>query len=381
MALNRIPFNRIALSGEELRHLGTAVESGYLAGDGNMSRECERLLSKLTGAARVLLTPSCTSALEMSAVLAGVKPGDEVIMPSFTFVSTANAFVLRGARPVFADVLPDTLDIDPSAVEALVSPRTRALVAVHYAGVGCEMDAFSEICDDFGAALIEDNAHGLFGKYRGRDLGTFGSMATLSFHETKNITCGEGGALVINDPALVERAEIIREKGTDRSKFFRGEVDKYTWVDIGSSNLPSELQAAFLLAQLQARTQIQAERMRIWNRYRTELTKWADATGARLPVVPADREHPAHLFYILMPDEASRDGLIGWLAERQIQAVFHYVPLHLSPMGRTFGGQPGTLPVTESTAARLLRLPLYRGLSEADQDRVIESVAAYRHAS
>ncbi|TMF92641.1 MAG: dTDP-4-amino-4,6-dideoxygalactose transaminase [Chloroflexi bacterium] len=381
MTSTRIPFNRVGITGGELDLLAQAVASGYLAGDGTMARECERLLQAVTGSARVLLTPSCTSALEIAATLAGIKPGDEVVLPSFTFVSTANAFVLRGARPVFADVLPATLGLDPASVEACVTPRTRAVAVVHYAGVACEMDELVEICGGAEAHLIEDNAHGLFGTYRGRPLGSLGALATLSFHETKNISCGEGGALLVNDAALIERAEIIREKGTDRSKFFRGLVDKYTWVDIGSSHLPSELQAAFLLAQLRASTEIQADRMRIWNRYRSALAGWARRVGAVLPTVPADRQHPAHLFYVLMPDVDARDRMIRWLGEHDIQSVFHYVPLHLSPMGQSFGGRPGMLPVTESISERLLRLPLFRGLTDSEQDRVIDSVLAFPSAA
>ncbi len=376
----RIPFNRVAPAGREQEYVSSAIASGYLAGDGQFARRCERLLEELTGTHRAMLAPSCTAALEMSALLLDISPGEEVVLPAFTFVSTANAFVLRGARPVFADVSADTLCLDPTSVERVLRPGTRAIVAVHYAGVACQMEALAELAGASRAALIEDNAHGLLGRYRGKPLGSFGALATQSFHETKNITCGEGGALLINDPSLVERAEIIREKGTDRSRFFRGQVDKYTWADIGSSFLASDLQAAFLLAQLEERAAIQADRARIWNRYARELAGWARATGAQLPTVPAGSEHPSHLFYILMPTEAERDALIGHLARHQVQAVFHYLPLHLSPMGRRWGYRAGDLPVTESVSGRLLRLPLFRTLSEAEQDRVVESVCSYRGA-
>ena len=327
---------------------------------------------------RALLTTSCTHALEMAALLLDVAPGDEVIVPAFTFVSTVNAFVLRGATPVFADIRPDTLNLDERQVPALLTARTRAIVAVHYAGVGCEMDDLRRTASAAGVDIVEDNAHGLFGRYRGRPLGTFGRLAALSFHETKNVTCGEGGALLINDPQLLERAEILREKGTNRSRFFRGEIDKYTWIDVGSSYLPSEILAAFLCAQLEARERIQAARARIWTAYRDALGGWAAGEGITLPVVPAHCEHPSHLFYLLLPTEAARTSLIQHLKGRGIAGVSHYVPLHLSPMGRALQPNPPSCPVTEDVSGRLLRLPLYNALGPEDQQAVIDALLAWR---
>jgi len=298
-------------------------------------------------------------------------------VPSFTFVSTVNAFVVHGGRPVFADIRPDTLNMDESQLERLITSRTKAIVPVHYAGVGCEMDAILEIARRHGVAVIEDNAHGLFGRYKRKYLGTFGCMATQSFHETKNFTCGEGGALLVNDPRYVERAEIIREKGTNRSRFFRGEIDKYTWVDVGSSYLPSDILAAFLYAQLEARDSIQAKRRRIWEYYAERLKDWAEDNSVRLPVVPERCEQPFHMFYLLMPSLSQRQGLIEHLKERGILAVFHYQPLHLSDMGLRYGGKPGQCPVTESVSDRLLRLPFYNGLTEDDQVRVVDAIKEF----
>ena len=351
-----------------------AVASGHLSGDGEFTRACHALLEQSLGVPAALLTTSCTHALEMAALLLRIAPGDEVILPSFTFVSTANAFVLRGARPVFADIRPDTLNLDESRLEGLMTPRTRAVVVMHYAGVGCEMDSILAAAKERGVAVVEDNAHGLYGKYRGKFLGTFGALATQSFHETKNFMCGEGGALLINDPSHIERAEVLREKGTHRTRFFRGEVNKYTWVDIGSSYLPSELNAAFLLAQLEERDAIQARRRRIWERYAEGLADWAGDRGVRLPAVPAGLEHPFHMFYLILPSREARQGLIAHLKERGILAVFHYLPLHLSGMGRTFGGAPGDCPVTEDLSDRLLRLPFFNDLTEEEQARVIGAV-------
>jgi dTDP-4-amino-4,6-dideoxygalactose transaminase len=310
----------------------------------------------------------------MTALLLDIKPGDEVIVPSFTFVSTVNAFVLRGAVPVFADIRPDTLNIDETRLEGLITPRTRAILVVHYAGVGCEMDAILALARRHHLAVVEDNAHGLFGRYRGRPLGTFGELATLSFHETKNVSCGEGGALLINEPAYGERAEIIREKGTNRAQFFRGQVDKYTWVDLGSSFLPSDLLAAFLLAQLESADLIQARRRRIWTAYQQELAPWAGREGVRLPVVPAHCEQPYHMFYLLLPSLAERQALIAHLKAQKIMSAFHYVPLHLSPMGLRFGGRPGMCPITEDVSDRLLRLPFYTDMTDGDQARVIAEI-------
>jgi len=373
----RIPFNRPCLAGRELAYMADAVRSGHASGDGPYTKKCHALLEQLLGVPKVLLTTSCTHALDMAALLLEIGPGDEVIVPSFTFVSTVNAFVLRGARPVFADIRPDTLNLDESRLEALITPRTRAIAVVHYAGVGCEMDTILEIANRYRVAVVEDNAHGLFGRYRGRYLGTFGCLATQSFHETKNLTCGEGGALLINDPQYIDRAEIVREKGTNRSRFFRGQVDKYTWVDIGSSYLPSDILAAFLYAQLEERERIQARRRHIWEFYARELRDWAEDHGVRLPVVPPHCEQPYHLFYLLLPSLEARTRLIAHLKARGILAVFHYLPLHLSPMGQRFGGKPGDCPVTEDVSDRLLRLPFYNDLTDEELAEVVEAIRAF----
>jgi dTDP-4-amino-4,6-dideoxygalactose transaminase len=372
----RVPFNRPALAGRELAYMEDAVRRGHLSGDGWYTQRCHELLREILGAPHVLLTTSCTHALELAAMLLDVGPGDEVILPSFTFVSTANAFVLRGARLIFADIRPDTLNLDEADVARKVTSRTRAIVPVHYAGVGCEMAALEEIAQRAGAVLVEDAAHALFGAWRDRPLGTFGALASLSFHETKNVTCGEGGALVINDPALFERAEILREKGTNRSRFFRGEVDRYTWVDIGSSHLPSDLLAAFLLAQLEAREESQRRRREIWETYAAALAGWAATHGVGLPVVPDDCRQPYHLFYLLFPSLAERERFSGLWRQAGVYSTFHYLPLHLSPMGRRFGGRPGDCPVTESVSDRLLRLPMFTGLTAAEQERVLDVILA-----
>jgi dTDP-4-amino-4,6-dideoxygalactose transaminase len=373
-----IPFNRPSLAGKEQEYILAALGYWHVSGDGEFTRRCHALLEHHLPGARALLTTSCTHALEMAAILLDIGPGDEVIVPSFTFVSTANAFALRGATPVFADIRRDTINIDERAVDALMTSRTRAVVAVHYAGVGCEMDALCRLSSERGVALIEDNAHGLFGRYRGRPLGTFGQMSTLSFHETKNISCGEGGALIINDAALFERAEIVREKGTNRSRFFRNEVDKYTWIDIGSSYLPSDILAAYLCAQLEQWEAIQHRRRALWHGYATRLAEWAAGAGVGLPAVPAHCEPPFHLFHLTMPSEPARRSLIAHLAGRDIHALSHYVPLHTSPMGQRFGGRPGMCPVTEDISARLLRLPLFADLSEPELDRIVAAIHEWR---
>ena len=370
-------FNRPAVTGGETAYIAEAIASGHLSGDGAFTARCRAALETITGGARVLLTTSCTHALEMAVLLAGIGPGDEVICPPFTFVSSVNAFVLRGAVPRFVDIRPDTLNLDERLVEAAITPRTRAMMVVHYAGVGAELDALAAIARRHQLVLIEDNAHGLFGRYRGQPLGSVGATSTLSFHETKNLTCGEGGALVINDPALVERAEILREKGTNRSRFFRGQVDRYTWVDVGSSYLPSEILAAYLWAEIEAREAIQARRHEVWRRYDTELAAWAAAAGVRRPIVPAHCEQPAHLYYLLLPSLAARQAFIAHLRAREILAVFHYLPLHLSDQGRHYGGQPGQHPVTEDVSDRLVRLPLHYHLSAVDVDRVIAAVTSF----
>jgi dTDP-4-amino-4,6-dideoxygalactose transaminase len=370
-------FNRPAVTGNELRYIQQAITSGHLSGDGDFSRRCHARLAEISGAQKALLTTSCTHALEMAMLLVDLKPGDEVICPAFTFVSTANAVALRGARPVFVDVRADTLNLDERLIGAAITPRTRAVIVVHYAGVACEMDEITAVASRHGLRVIEDNAHGLFGKYKGRPLGSMGALSALSFHETKNLTCGEGGALLLNEPGLLDRAEIIREKGTNRSRFFRGEVDRYTWVDIGSSYLPSELLGAYLWAQLESAEAIQRRRHEIWDAYARELKAWACAAGVRLPVVPAHCAHPAHIFYLLMPTLERRTALIQHLRQRQILAPFHYLPLHLSEVGRRYGGAEGQCPVTEDVADRLVRLPLFYQLSGAEQARVIEAILEF----
>jgi len=370
----RIPFNRAGLIGNEFRYIFQALEFGHISGDGRFTTKCHELLEKELGVAKVLLTTSCTHALEMAALLLDVRAGDEVIVPSFTFVSTVNAFVLRGARPVFCDIRGDTLNLDESRLEHLVTPKTKAVLPVHYAGVGCEMESILAIANRRGVAVVEDNAHGLFGKYKGKHLGTFGCLATQSFHETKNVTCGEGGALLINDANYIERAEVIREKGTNRNRFFRGQVDKYTWVDVGSSYLPSDVLAAFLFAQLEHRAEIQNRRQRIWKRYEGQLGGWAKRNGMQLPFVPEDCEQSWHMFYLLAPSLAARQALIAHLKTRDILSVFHYLPLHLSDMGRRWGGKEGDCPVTECVSDRVIRLPFYNELSEDDQARVVAAV-------
>ncbi len=373
----KVPFNKAGLAGAELRYMQEAIERGHISGDGPFTRECESLLERDLGVARALLTTSCTHALEMAALLLDFHPGDEVIVPSFTFVSTVNAFVLRGARPVFADVRPDTLNLDESLLERLITPRTKAIVPVHYAGVACEMDEILRISRRHRIPVIEDNAHGLFARYNGKYTGTFGVLATQSFHETKNFTCGEGGALLVNDPELSERALVLREKGTNRNRFFRGQVDKYTWVDIGSSYVPSDLLAAFLKAQLEAREQIQCKRRGVWQYYWHSLEAWAQRRGVRLPIVPKECEQSYHMFYLLMPSLDQRQALISHLKERGILSVFHYVPLHLSEMGLKWGSGKEDCPVTVDVSERLLRVPFYNDLSEDEQSAVVEAIIEF----
>jgi dTDP-4-amino-4,6-dideoxygalactose transaminase len=374
----RIPFNRPTRTSADVTYVREALGAGHLSGDGPFSKRCQAILERALGVPKVLLTTSCTHALEMAALLLNIGPDDEVVVPSFTFVSTINAFVLRGARPVFVDIRPDTLNIDERAVEAALTPRTRAILVVHYAGVACDMDAIGAIAKRAGVPIVEDNAHGLFGRYRDRCLGTFGCLATLSFHETKNFSCGEGGALVINDPALIERAEIIREKGTNRSRFFRGEVDKYNWVDLGSSYLPSDVLAALLAAQLEDRDRIQARRQHIWRRYGEELADWAASCGATVPHVPVDCESAHHMFHLLMPSLDARIALIAQLKQQGILAVFHYLPLHASAMARQLGAGGPPCPVTEQVSDRLVRLPFFTDMTDAEQSDVIAAVRTFR---
>jgi dTDP-4-amino-4,6-dideoxygalactose transaminase len=381
MASWHIPFNKPCLIGNEERYMSQALANGHISGDGPFTRSCSALLQNELGIPKALLTTSCTHALEMSALLLNIQPGDEVIVPDFTFVSTVNAFVLRGARPVFIDIRPDTLNLDERLLEKLITPRTRAILPVHYAGVGCEMAEIIPLAERFGIPVVEDNAHGLFAKYYGKFLGTFGSLATQSFHETKNFTCGEGGALLINDAALIERAEILREKGTNRNRFFLGLVDKYTWVDIGSSYLPSDMLAGFLLAQLEERQRIQAKRKSIWLTYQKLLESWAAERNIRLPIIPEYCEQSYHMYYILLPSLAIRQELIEFLKQSGILAVFHYLPLHLSNMGQQFGGKQGDCPICEDISDRLLRLPFYYDLTESNQEEIVNCIQEFFNRS
>jgi dTDP-4-amino-4,6-dideoxygalactose transaminase len=373
-----IPFNKPFLTGMELGYIGQAHANGHLAGNGAFSKRCCRWLEDRVGSHRALLTHSCTAALEMAAILSGVGVGDEVIMPSFTFVSTANAFVLRGATPVFVDIRPDTQNIDETLIEAAITPRTRAIVPVHYAGVSCDMDAIMDIARRHDLLVIEDAAQGLISRYRDRPLGSRGHMAALSFHETKNITSGEGGALLINDPRFADRAEVIWEKGTNRSQFFRGQVDKYTWVDLGSSYLPGEITAAFLWAQMEQADGITARRLGIWARYHEAFAELEASGAVRRPIIPPDCVQNGHLYYLLMPSLAARTALIDRLRSRDIQAVFHYVPLHSAPLGRSVGRVSGDMTITDDTSDRLVRLPLWLGLEDHLDGVIREVIAAVR---
>jgi dTDP-4-amino-4,6-dideoxygalactose transaminase len=366
-----IPFNKPYLTGRELDYIRQAHEAHHLSGDGAFSKRCSQWLEQRVGCHRALLTHSCTAALEMAAILAGIGPGDEIIMPSFTFVSTANAFVLRGGVPVFVDIRPDTLNIDESKIEAAITPKTRAIVVVHYAGVACEMEAIQSLARRHGLLLIEDAAQAIGAGYRGRPLGGFGELAALSFHETKNLISGEGGALLVNAPQFAARAEIVREKGTNRGAYFRGEVDKYTWVEIGSSFLPSDIIAAFLWAQLEQAEAILARRQALWAKYHAAFEPLEQAGRLRRPSVPRDAAPNAHSYFLLLADLASRQRFIDTLRTQGVNAVFHYVPLHSSPAGRRLGRASGSMRVTDSVADRLVRLPLWIGL-ESQQDYVIE---------
>lgn len=377
MSSYRIPFNKPTYLGSESQYIAQSLSLSHISGDGAYSRKCHAYLEQRLGVARALLTTSCTHALEMSAFLLDIEPGDEVIVPSFTFVSSINAFVLRGATPVFADIRLDTLNIDEKQLPSLISERTRAIVLVHYAGVACEMDEIMAIAREYDIAVVEDNAHALFARYKGRFLGTFGELATQSFHETKNFTCGEGGALLINDQKMIDRAEIIREKGTNRSRFFRGQIDKYTWVDVGSSYLPSDLLAAHLWAQFERADHVQARRRGIWEYYDLHLAEWAARHGVGLPTVPDYVEQAYHMYYLILPSLACRTALIEHLKRRSILSVFHYLPLHTSDMGKQFEGKEGDCPVTEYIADRLLRLPFYHSLTRDEQDEVIAGLHSF----
>jgi dTDP-4-amino-4,6-dideoxygalactose transaminase len=376
--MKTIPFNWATPIGRELEYLAQAATSGHMAGDGEYTKKCESFLEHHTGARRALLTTSCTHALEMAALLLNIGPGDEVVVPSFTFVSTINAFVLRGARPIFVDIRPDTLNLDERQLPALISARTKAVVIVHYAGVGCEMDAIIAAAERMGVAVVEDNAHGLFGRYKGRPLGSFGTASALSFHETKNYTCGEGGALLLNNSEMIARAEILREKGTNRNRFFRGEIDKYTWIDLGSSYVPSELAAAFLFGQLELFETVQSRRRDVFTRYADGLAQWAEAQGVVLPYVPSDCDVAYHMFYVRLPDLDARQRFIAHLKERSVHSVFHYVPLHLAPMSSQWGYKKGDCSVTERVSDQLVRLPFYTTLTAADQQRAIDTVCSFR---
>ena len=373
-----IPFNAPPVVGSELEYMQSAMASGKLCGDGGFTRCCQQWMEQRFGSKKVLLTPSCTASLEMAALLIDLQPGDEVIMPSYTFVSTANAFVLRGATIVFVDIRPDTLNIDESKIEAAITEKTRAIVPVHYAGVACEMDAIMALAAKHQLWVIEDAAQGVMSRYKGRALGTIGHIGCFSFHETKNYTAGgEGGATLINDAALVERAEIIREKGTNRSQFFRGQVDKYTWRDIGSSYLMADLQAAYLWAQLEAAERINQQRLRLWQRYYDALQPLAAQGRIQLPSLPAHCEHNAHMFYIKLRDSDDRQALISWMKEAEILTVFHYIPLHSSPAGERFGRFQGEDRFTTAESERLLRLPLFYNLTDNNQKTVISSLLSF----
>ncbi|MBS2036696.1 dTDP-4-amino-4,6-dideoxygalactose transaminase [bacterium] len=375
-----IPFHKPFCASTCQRHLGAALQSGKWAGNGPYAQKCRTRLSELFHGASVFLTPSCTAALEMAACVLEIKPGDEVIVPSFTFVSSASGFALFGARPIFVDVDARSLNLDPERLEAAITPRTRAIVPVHYAGVACDMDSIMEIAARHRLEVVEDNAHGLFGTLRGRSLGSFGSLSTLSFHETKNVSCGEGGALILNRPDLVERAEIAQEKGTNRSRFLMGLIDKYTWVAPGSSYLLSDLNAALLWANLEEMDRVQAHRLALWNRYQEGLADWCRANGVDQPHIPAGAEHPAHLYYLLLPDLESRQQLMLHLRSQNVQAAYHYQPLHLSPMGLAYGGAEADCPVSVQAANRLIRLPLYADLKFEEQDRILDMIQSWSQA-
>ncbi len=370
-----IPFNKPYICGKELWNIAQAHALGQMAGDGSFTKQCNEWLEQRTGCYKALLTHSCTAALEMAAILADIGPGDEVIMPSYTFVSTANAFVLRGGVPVFVDIRPDTLNIDETLIEAAITSRTKAIVPVHYAGVGCEMDTIMDIARRHNLLVIEDAAQGVMATYKGKPLGAIGHLGTLSFHETKNLTSGEGGALLINDPKLAERAEIIREKGTNRSSFFRGQVDKYTWVDIGSSYLPGEIIAAFLWAQMEEAESINGKRLDIWQHYHEALASLETAGKLRRPIIPDGCQHNAHMYYVLLNFLNERTALLKTLKKHGVTSVFHYVPLHSAPAGLKYGRVHGTMTHTDNLSDRLLRLPLWIGLDKEKQGKVINSVS------
>jgi dTDP-4-amino-4,6-dideoxygalactose transaminase len=377
LAPSEIPFAKPFITGNELKYIAQVIASGGISSDGRFTQGCAQILKKRFGIHEVFMVPSCTAALEMAAMLSGLNNGDEVLMPSFTFTSTANAVVQLGAKPVFVDIRPDTLNIDESRVEAGITPRTKAIFAVHYAGVGCEMDRLMAIAGKHNLLVVEDAAQAVNGHYRGQALGSIGHLGAYSFHSTKDYTCGEGGALCVNSPEMAARAEIIRDKGTNRNKFLRGEVDKYSWVDVGSSYVPSEIASAFLYAQLEAMDRIRTLRCQIVERYHNRLSQFEQLGLLRLPQIPVGCDSSHHMCYILLPDQETRDRLIVYLRERHIRALFHYVPLHCSPMGGRLGYREGDFPVTEQSSGRLLRLPFYPGLTEEEQDTVVRSIEAF----
>lgn len=376
-SVSQIPFNLPYITNQELIYLQEALTSNHLEGGGNFTKKCQTWLEKTIGCDKVLLTHSCTAALEMSAILADIQPGDEVIMPSYTFVSTANAFVLRGAIPVFVDIHPSTLNLDEQKIEAAITSKSRAIVPVHYGGVSCEMQSIMTIAENHGLAVIEDAAQGILSTYKEKPLGSMGHLATMSFHNTKNVVSGEGGALLINNPIWRERAEVIWEKGTNRQKFVQGQVDKYTWIDIGSSYLPSELTAAFLYAQLEKATTITNKRLKRWNKYHEAFLDLEKKNLVRRPVIPEYCQHNGHLYYLILPDINCRNQLIQLLKDNQINAVFHYIPLHSSPAGQKFGRSLGTLKVTDELSSRLLRLPLYATLGTSEIEKIIEIILVF----
>ena len=374
----QIPFTKPFITGQELSYISEAIESGNVAADGPFTRRCSQLLGEmLGGSAKVLMTPSGTAALEVAALLCDLKPGDEVILPSFTFVSTASAIVRAHGKPVFIDIRPDTLNLNESLIEPAITSKTKAIMLVHYGGTSCEMDRIMEIARKYDLKVIEDGAQAVNASYRGRPLGSIGDLGAFSFHHTKNVICGEGGALCVNDPDMVTRAEILREKGTNRGQFVRGEVDKYTWVDLGSSYIPSEIDCAFLYAQLLKLDWITARRREVYENYRRHLRPLEEQGIIRLPVIPESCESNYHLFYLILQDSQTREGLTAYLKQNGIEATFHYVPLHSSPMGKTFGYRTNQLPVTEDLASRLLRLPIYPDLTQDEQLLIIHHLNAY----
>lgn len=373
----KVPFNKPCPEGKELEYIAKAISNSHISGDGEFSKYCHAFLEQQLGVTKALLTTSGTHALEMAAILLEFEPNSEVIVPSFTFVSSANAFMLHGAKPVFIDIRADTLNIDETQLEEIITPHTKAIVPVHYAGVGCEMNAILDTAKKNGISVIEDNAHGLFGRYKNKYLGTFGCMSALSFHETKNFICGEGGAILINDRKYVSRAEIIREKGTNRSQHFRGEVNKYTWLDVGSSYLLSDILAAFLYGQLEIKDHILQLRKKVWNYYYNNLKDWAREHHVRLPVVPEYCEQSYSMFYMIMPSSKDRDNMIVYLRSRGIESVFHYLPLHLSKMGAMLGNKKGDFPVTEDISVRLIRLPFYNKITEPEQEIVVQYILKF----